>query len=59
MSELAGTPVPGLAQLWTHDPVTAGPYRLIGRLGAGGQGSSISVRTTPVTGWRSRWSTSI
>lgn len=38
MSELAGTPVPGLAQLWTHDPVTAGPYRLIGRLGAGGQG---------------------
>ncbi|WP_167493075.1 serine/threonine-protein kinase [Micromonospora ureilytica] len=38
MSELAGTPVPGLAKLWTHDPVTAGPYRLVGRLGAGGQG---------------------
>ncbi|MEU4475629.1 serine/threonine-protein kinase [Micromonospora sp. NPDC023888] len=38
MSELAGAPVPGLAKLWTHDPVTAGPYRLVGRLGAGGQG---------------------
>ncbi|MFI6066903.1 hypothetical protein ACIA47_16835 [Micromonospora sp. NPDC051227] len=38
MSELAGPPVPGLAKLWTHDPVTAGPYRLVGRLGAGGQG---------------------
>ncbi|MBC8993947.1 serine/threonine-protein kinase [Micromonospora chalcea] len=38
MSELAGTPVPGLAKLWTHDPVTAGRYRLLGRLGAGGQG---------------------
>ncbi|GAB3078885.1 serine/threonine-protein kinase [Micromonospora schwarzwaldensis] len=38
MSELAGTPVPGLASLWTHDPVTAGRYRLVGRLGAGGQG---------------------
>ncbi|MEV7986835.1 serine/threonine-protein kinase [Micromonospora sp. NPDC085948] len=38
MSELAGAPVPGLAKLWTHDPLTAGPYRLVGRLGAGGQG---------------------
>ncbi|WP_431935464.1 serine/threonine-protein kinase [Micromonospora sp. RP3T] len=38
MSEPAGPPVPGLARLWTHDPVTAGPYRLVGRLGAGGQG---------------------
>ncbi|RAO37682.1 Non-specific serine/threonine protein kinase [Micromonospora saelicesensis] len=38
MSELAGPPVPGLTKLWTHDPVTAGPYRLVGRLGAGGQG---------------------
>ncbi|MBG6064775.1 serine/threonine-protein kinase [Micromonospora ureilytica] len=38
MSGLAGTPVPGLAKLWTHDPVTAGAYRLVGRLGAGGQG---------------------
>ncbi|MGW0506131.1 protein kinase domain-containing protein [Micromonospora sp. NPDC003241] len=38
MSELAGTPVPGLTKLWTHDPVTAGRYRLVGRLGAGGQG---------------------
>ncbi|WFE36425.1 serine/threonine-protein kinase [Micromonospora sp. WMMD975] len=38
MSELAGTPVPELAKLWTHDPVTAGRYRLLGRLGAGGQG---------------------
>ncbi|MFG1917548.1 protein kinase [Micromonospora sp. NPDC048898] len=38
MSELAGAPVPGLAKLWTHDPVTAGPYRLVGRLGSGGQG---------------------
>ncbi|MGC5284836.1 protein kinase domain-containing protein [Micromonospora sp. DT231] len=38
MSELAGAPVPGLTKLWTHDPVTAGPYRLVGRLGAGGQG---------------------
>ncbi|MFC6020981.1 serine/threonine-protein kinase [Plantactinospora solaniradicis] len=38
MTGLAGTPVPGLAPLWTHDPVSAGPYRLVGRLGAGGQG---------------------
>ncbi|MBE1492039.1 serine/threonine-protein kinase [Plantactinospora soyae] len=38
MTGLAGTPVPGLAPLWTYDPVTAGPYRLVGRLGAGGQG---------------------
>ncbi|MEE3920913.1 hypothetical protein V2I01_30235 [Micromonospora sp. BRA006-A] len=38
MSEPAGTPVPGLAKLWTYDPVTAGRYRLLGRLGAGGQG---------------------
>ncbi|WP_405093803.1 serine/threonine protein kinase [Micromonospora sp. NBC_01392] len=38
MSEPAGPPVPGLARLWTHDPVTAGRYRLVGRLGAGGQG---------------------
>lgn len=38
MTGLAGAPVPGLAPLWTHDPVTAGPYRLVGRLGAGGQG---------------------
>ncbi|MER7586306.1 protein kinase [Micromonospora sp. NPDC127501] len=38
MSELADPPVPGLTKLWTHDPVTAGPYRLVGRLGAGGQG---------------------
>ncbi|WP_089156281.1 serine/threonine-protein kinase [Micromonospora sp. NBS 11-29] len=38
MSELAGTPVPGLTKLWTHDPLTAGRYRLVGRLGAGGQG---------------------
>lgn len=38
MTGLAGTPVPGLAPLWTHDPVAAGPYRLVGRLGAGGQG---------------------
>ncbi|RLK25976.1 serine/threonine protein kinase [Micromonospora sp. M71_S20] len=38
MTGLADAPVPGLAPLWTHDPVTAGPYRLVGRLGAGGQG---------------------
>ncbi|MFY1594148.1 serine/threonine-protein kinase [Micromonospora sp. WMMD737] len=38
MTGVAGAPVPGLAPLWTHDPVTAGPYRLLGRLGAGGQG---------------------
>jgi serine/threonine protein kinase len=38
MTGLAGAPVPGLTPLWTHDPVTAGPYRLVGRLGAGGQG---------------------
>ncbi|WP_326563889.1 serine/threonine-protein kinase [Micromonospora peucetia] len=38
MTGLAGAPVPGLAPLWTHDPVAAGPYRLVGRLGAGGQG---------------------
>ncbi|MEU4565192.1 serine/threonine-protein kinase [Micromonospora sp. NPDC023956] len=38
MTGVAGVPVPGLAPLWTHDPVTAGPYRLLGRLGAGGQG---------------------
>ncbi|MEW2378994.1 protein kinase [Micromonospora sp. NPDC047812] len=38
MTGLAGAPVPGLVPLWTHDPVTAGPYRLVGRLGAGGQG---------------------
>ncbi|MFI5836634.1 serine/threonine-protein kinase [Micromonospora sp. NPDC051300] len=38
MAELAGAPVPGLARLWTHDPTTAGRYRLLGRLGAGGQG---------------------
>ncbi|WP_433384746.1 serine/threonine-protein kinase [Micromonospora sp. KLBMP9576] len=38
MTGLAGAPVPGLAPLWTHDPVTAGAYRLLGRLGAGGQG---------------------
>ncbi|MGC4763718.1 protein kinase domain-containing protein [Micromonospora sp. DT46] len=38
MTGLAGAPVPGLVPLWTHDPVTAGPYRLLGRLGAGGQG---------------------
>ncbi|MEU4644893.1 serine/threonine-protein kinase [Micromonospora sp. NPDC023814] len=38
MTGLAGAPMPGLTPLWTHDPVTAGPYRLIGRLGAGGQG---------------------
>ncbi|SCL26225.1 Serine/threonine protein kinase [Micromonospora pallida] len=38
MTGLAGAPVPGLTPLWTHDPVTAGPYRLAGRLGAGGQG---------------------
>ncbi|MEU9508891.1 serine/threonine-protein kinase [Micromonospora sp. NPDC048170] len=38
MTGLAGAPVPGLVPLWTHDPVAAGPYRLVGRLGAGGQG---------------------
>ncbi|BCL17223.1 serine/threonine-protein kinase [Micromonospora sagamiensis] len=38
MTGLTGAPVPGVAPLWTHDPVTAGPYRLLGRLGAGGQG---------------------
>ncbi|MER7334223.1 MULTISPECIES: protein kinase [unclassified Micromonospora] len=38
MTGLAGAPVPGMTPLWTHDPVTAGPYRLVGRLGAGGQG---------------------
>ncbi|MGK5671787.1 protein kinase domain-containing protein [Micromonospora sp. URMC 106] len=38
MTGLAGAPVPGLTPLWSHDPVTAGPYRLVGRLGAGGQG---------------------
>ncbi|MEH1100488.1 serine/threonine-protein kinase [Micromonospora sp. CPCC 205561] len=38
MTGVAGAPVPGLAPLWTHDPVAAGPYRLLGRLGAGGQG---------------------
>ncbi|MFG3420274.1 protein kinase [Micromonospora sp. NPDC049460] len=38
MTGLAGAQVPGLTPLWTHDPVTAGPYRLVGRLGAGGQG---------------------
>ncbi|TDB96725.1 serine/threonine protein kinase [Micromonospora fluostatini] len=37
MTGLAGGP-PGLAPLWAHDPPTAGPYRLLGRLGAGGQG---------------------
>ncbi|MEU8261705.1 serine/threonine-protein kinase [Micromonospora sp. NPDC048999] len=38
MTGLAGAPVPGLTPLFTHDPITAGPYRLVGRLGAGGQG---------------------
>jgi serine/threonine protein kinase len=38
MTELAQGPVPGLTPLWTHDPLVAGPYRLLGRLGAGGQG---------------------
>lgn len=38
MTGLRDAPVPGLTPLWTHDPVTAGPYRLVGRLGAGGQG---------------------
>ncbi|GLY25199.1 serine/threonine-protein kinase [Micromonospora sp. NBRC 101691] len=38
MTGVADAPVPGLAPLWTHDPVAAGPYRLLGRLGAGGQG---------------------
>ncbi|MDI1464133.1 serine/threonine-protein kinase [Catellatospora sp. KI3] len=31
-------PRPGLAPLSTRDPRTAGPYRLLGRLGQGGQG---------------------
>ncbi|MEU7933797.1 serine/threonine-protein kinase [Micromonospora echinofusca] len=38
MTGLAGAPVPGLTPLWTHDPSAAGPYRLVGRLGSGGQG---------------------
>ncbi|WBB80545.1 serine/threonine-protein kinase [Micromonospora sp. WMMD882] len=38
MTGLGDASVPGLTALWTHDPVTAGPYRLLGRLGAGGQG---------------------
>ena len=38
MTGVAGAAVPGVTPLWTHDPVTAGPYQLVGRLGSGGQG---------------------
>ncbi|WP_434740132.1 serine/threonine-protein kinase [Micromonospora sp. SH-82] len=38
MTEVARDPSTGPAPLWANDPVTAGPYRLVGRLGAGGQG---------------------
>ncbi len=38
MTELARGPLPGLTPLWTHDPTVAGPYRLLGRVGSGGQG---------------------
>ncbi|BCJ73809.1 hypothetical protein CS0771_33530 [Catellatospora sp. IY07-71] len=38
MSGAAGAPMPNVAPLTAHDPREAGPYRLIGRLGQGGQG---------------------
>ncbi|MFI2652325.1 serine/threonine-protein kinase [Micromonospora fulviviridis] len=38
MAGLTGGRMPGTTPLSSHDPRTAGPYQLIGRLGAGGQG---------------------
>ncbi|MFC7762457.1 serine/threonine-protein kinase [Catellatospora bangladeshensis] len=38
MSGSADAPTPNVAPLTAHDPRAAGPYRLLGRLGQGGQG---------------------
>lgn len=38
MSGAADAPMPNVAPLTGRDPRTAGPYRLLGRLGQGGQG---------------------
>ncbi|GAB4058328.1 serine/threonine-protein kinase [Catellatospora paridis] len=38
MADMAHDPVPDAAPLTSHDPRSLGPYRLLGRLGKGGQG---------------------
>ncbi|GIF99512.1 serine/threonine-protein kinase [Catellatospora citrea] len=38
MADTAHDPVPDAAPLTSHDPRSLGPYRLLGRLGKGGQG---------------------
>ncbi|GAA1363253.1 serine/threonine-protein kinase [Catellatospora chokoriensis] len=38
MADMAHDPVPDAAPLTGHDPRSLGPYRLLGRLGKGGQG---------------------